>query len=233
MLSVIIPTFNEIKNGYIQKIFPLLKNTENIEVICVDSNSTDGTREFIQKHGFTLIYTETTSRAKRLNIGVQKASGSMLLLHHPRSILSVDIINELKLDQDLQWGVCTHRFDFSHPLLKFTSWWSNKIRGDMRHIFYLDHCFFIRAEIFEAIGLIPEVDIFEDTELSLMLRSYCPPIRLDGISLTSSVRFKSNGVWKQAWGNQVLKWKYYFKQDHKRMNKKYEEKTALNSKYQD
>ncbi len=167
MLSVIIPTFNEIKNGYIQTTFNLLKNLSGAEIICVDSGSTDGTKELIIKSGFKLISVDTTSRAKRLNTGIQHAKGDMLLLHHPRSLLSVDSFAELQNNQeDLYWGAFTHKFDLNHPLLKFTSWWSNKVRGDLRHIFYLDHCLFIRKEIFEQIGLIPEVDIFEDTDLS-------------------------------------------------------------------
>ena len=232
MLSVIIPTFNEIKNGYIQTTFNLLKNLSGAEIICVDSGSTDGTKELIIKSGFKLISVDTTSRAKRLNTGIQHAKGDMLLLHHPRSLLSVDSFAELQNNQeDLYWGAFTHKFDLNHPLLKFTSWWSNKVRGDLRHIFYLDHCLFIRKEIFEDMGLIPEVDIFEDTELSLMLKSYCVPLRLEGTSLTSATRFSTNGIWKQALLNQVLKWKYYFKFNHKEMNKSYEKNTKLNSDY--
>ena len=233
MLSVIIPTFNEINNGYIQNIFPLLKNTDDIEVICVDSNSIDGTKEMITQFGFKLISTDTTSRAKRLNLGIENATGELLLLHHPRSLLSVHALATLKNETDLYWGAFTHKFDLEHPLLKFTSWWSNRWRGDKRHIFYLDHCFYVKREIFDDIGLIPEVDIFEDTELSLMLKSYCMPLRLDDISLTSAIRFRGNGVWKQAIKNQKLKWQYYFKTDHKKMNKDYEKNIALNSDYDD
>jgi len=234
MLSVIIPTFNEIKNGYIQKTFPLLKNTNDIEVIIVDSKSTDGTTELAQKYNFKVIQVETTSRAKRLNLGIQSAKGQMVLLHHPRSLLSVDALNMLKVEQEeLYWGAFTHKFDFAHPLLKFTSWYSNKVRGDFRHIYYLDHCLFIKKEIFDEIGLIPELDIFEDTELCKLLNSYCEPIRLDPISITSAIRFKSKGVFKQALINQYLKLRYYFNFNHKKMNKLYERSLDLNSEYKE
>ncbi len=232
MLSVVIPTFNEISSGYIQKSFPLLSNTEGLEVICVDSNSTDGTIDLIKKHGFKLISVDTTSRAKRLNIGIQESTGDMILLHHPRSLLNVAAFHTLMTEDDLFWGAFTHKFDLDHPLLKFTSWWSNLWRGDRRGIFYLDHCIYVQREIFEEVGLMPEIDIFEDTELCKLLNTYCMPLRLDEISLTSAIRFKNNGIWKQALMNQILKWKYYFKADHKQMNQLYEKKTALNSKYQ-
>lgn len=232
MLTVIIPTFNEMKNGYIQNIFSLLKNTPNTEVIIVDSFSNDGTAELAQSFGFNLLSIDTTSRAKRLNRGIQEAKGEMLLLHHPRTLLSVDALYQLISEMDdLYWGAFTHKFDLHHPLLKFTSWYSNKIRGDFRHIFYLDHCIFIKKEILEHTGLIPEVDIFEDTELSKILNTYSDPIRLEPIAMTSAIRFKKNGIYKQAFMNQILKWKYYFKVNDKKMNQSYEKDLELNSKY--
>lgn len=233
MISVIIPTFNEVKNQYIQNIFPLLKNTNNIEVICVDSYSQDGTVELIKRHGFKLLSCDTTSRAYRLNLGIKNAKGEMILLHHPRSLLSVHALAVLKNEiNELYWGGFTHRFDKKHPCLSFTSFWSNRIRADYRGIFYLDHCLFVKKEIFDKVGLMPDIDIFEDTELSKKLLSYCPPIRLDDISLTSATRFLKNGILKQALLNQILKVKYFFNFDHQEMNKIYEKNTSLNANYQ-
>lgn len=234
MLSVIIPTFNEMQNGYLENILLLLKNTDNIEVIIVDSASSDGTVDLINKFNFKIIETKVNSRAKRLNLGIQASTGDMLLLHHPRSLLSVSAIHELIQDEEeLYWGGFTHKFDHSSLLLKFTSWYSNHIRADKRHIFYLDHCIFAKREFFDEMGKIPEVDIFEDTELSKIFRSYSDSIRLDGISTTSAIRFTKNGIMKQALKNQILKWKYYFNMDHKKMNKEYEENLDLNSSYKD
>jgi hypothetical protein len=91
------------------------------------------------------------------------------------------------------WGGFTHQFDndndgngntmgisnrpiiSTHWLLRFTSWYSNTIRSRPRsilfgygNILYLDHCiFFTRAALTRPI---PPVQIFEDTELSMILR---------------------------------------------------------------
>lgn len=232
MLSIIVPTFNEINNGYIQNIFPLLKNLPDTEVICVDSHSKDATQELIKHYGFKLILIDSNSRAARLNKGIESAQGSMILLHHPRSLLSVNGLYELIQQQDeLYWGAFTHKFDTDHKLLMFTSWYSNRVRGDLRKIFYLDHCIFGRTEIFQDIGPMPEIDIFEDTELCKMLNTVCDPIRLESYSTTSAIRFNKNGIWSQALNNQLLKWKYYFKTDHKKINQDYEKKVALNARY--
>jgi len=53
VLSIVIPTFNEMKFGFLPKIFKqLLKHPQanKIEIICVDSNSNDGTIDFINRY---------------------------------------------------------------------------------------------------------------------------------------------------------------------------------------
>lgn len=232
MLSIIIPTFNEMNNGYLNKIFPQLSQIDGIEVIIIDSMSSDGTYEYAKSFPFKTYQIETTSRAKRLNHGMQLASGEMFLLHHPRSLLEMKGVKYLRDHiEEYYWGGFTHKFDLNHPLLRFTSWYSNRIRADRRNIFYLDHCIFVRKFLIQEIGYLPEVDIFEDTELSKMLNKKCEGLRLESFALTSAIRFEKNGILKHALNNQILKWKYYLKVDHKKMNKAYENKVALNAEY--
>jgi len=233
MLSVIIPTLNEMKNGYLQKIFPLLRSFEDqIEVICIDSFSVDGTKELIREYGFKMIQTDTTSRARRLNIGTKVSKGSLILLHHPRSIVEQRGIQYLiDHEKELTWGGFTHKFDHDHLLLRFTSWYSNSIRFDRKGIIYLDHCFFAQKALLEQVEFLPEIDIFEDTELSNRLLSVDAPERLIFYALTSATRFLKRGIWKQAINNQKLKIQYFLNTDHKQMNKDYERDVDLNSKY--
>lgn len=232
-LSVIIPTFNEIKNGQIETIIQSLILHSEIEIIIVNKNSTDGTAELVQKYSqIKLISTELNSRAARLNIGINAATGSMILLHHPRSILEIAGISYLKENhENLFWGGFTHEFDNDSSFFKFTSWYSNKIRGKLSQVFYLDHCIFAKASLLKEIGPIPEVDIFEDTLLSYKLRKIYKPILLPFKSQTSAIRFNTNGIFKQVILNQILKIRFYLKANHRDMNKSYEKKTALNSKY--
>lgn len=234
MLTVIIPTFNEMNNNYLNKILPQLNQIYGIEVIAVDSFSTDGTYEYLKTFPITIYQIETNSRAARLNYGIEKSNGTMLLLHHPRSIVEMKGIKHLRdNEEDYYWGGFTHKFYLDHPMLRFTSWYSNYIRADKRSIFYLDHCIFVRKIIMDDVGEIPAIDIFEDTELSKKLRTVCEGYRLDHYSLTSAIRFEKNGIVTHALQNQALKWKYYFKADHKKMNKTYEDKVALNARYDD
>ena len=49
---------------------------------------------------------------------------------------------------------------------KFTSWWSNYIRGDIRKIYYLDHCIFFKKHILDEVNPC-HLEIFEDTAQSV------------------------------------------------------------------
>jgi hypothetical protein len=154
----------------------------------------------------------------------------MVLLHHPRSVVEPDGLRYLQKNTNtLIWGGFTHSFDMSHPLLKFTSWYSNRVRPKIGKILYLDHCIYATRVILEQTGMIKEVEIFEDTELSLGLAKYARPQILPFLSKTSAVRFQTNGIYRQAVLNQFLKLGYHLKAHHKTMNSLYEKNVVLNA----
>lgn len=227
-----IPTLNESKTGYLGKILSAYRNLADCEIICVDGGSQDNTLQVIANSGARAIETDIRSRAGRLNEGIKQARFDMVLLHHPRSLIQLDGLRALiKNADELTWGAFTHQFDSQHPLLTFTSWYSNFIRGDRRGVYYLDHCLFAQKHLLLDVGLLPEIDIFEDTELCLKLRQQAKGERLSYVSQTSAIRFQTHGVYKQAIKNQYLKWQYYFKRSDKKMNKSYESELQLNSQY--
>lgn len=232
MLSIIIPTLNESKTGYLRQILQSYKALKGVEIICVDGGSVDDTLTIIADAEVELVKTNIASRAGRLNVGIEQANESMILLHHPRSIIDIEGLLMLsKNAEQLAWGAFTHKFSIKHPLLKFTSWYSNYIRGDKRGIYYLDHCIFSQKQLLLDVGMLPDIDIFEDTELCLRLKSKEKGVRLPFISETSAIRFQVNGIFTQALTNQYMKWLYYFKQSDKKMNQHYERDIQLNTRY--
>lgn len=230
MLSIIIPTFNEVKNQYIQRSFPLLATLEDVEIIIADAGSSDETLNWAKKFDFQILHTQKNSRLARIQAGIKAAQGEMILMHHPRSIVSKEGYEALK-GTKASWGAFRHRFDHKNPLLRFTSWWSNYGRGK-RGIFYMDHCIFLRENLKHLILDLPDRDIFEDTEICKILLTKSWPKLLPFYATTSAIRFRQNGLIKQILLNQKMKWMYYLKKNHKDMNKNYEKNLDLNSKYE-
>lgn len=233
MISIIYPIYNELSLGILRKNldqFQYLK--ENFEIIFVDGGSKDGTRELILDRGYKVLTLSHSSRGDKLNFGFENSKGSLILFHHPRSILELKAYKEIEsLEGRCIWGGFKHKFDRDHPLLKFTSWYSNEIRFKKSSIIYLDHCFFVSRELMNRIGGFPKIDIFEDTRICELLKEIQPPKFIDVESVTSSIRFDKNGLSFQILMNQVLKIAYYSGASDKLMNQIYERGLNLNQTY--
>ena len=237
-LSIILPTFNECKTNILDEILNSFLDLEDFELIVVDSNSEDLTVSSIQSFSLfkkspeflKIISTSLTKRGEKLNLGLSASQGEIILLHHPRSYIPENGINSLyNLEANVRWGAFTHNFDKKHFLLKFTSWYSNNIRGKMKSIYYLDHCIFVRRDLLIDIG-IPEVEIFEDTILCLNLKKYAKPKLLNKNSITSSIRFDKNGYYFQSFLNQLMKIGFYLNIPLSKLNYFYEKSLELNAK---
>lgn len=236
MISVLLSAHNESSNPFFWKTLDMLKMLQNggarVEVLVGVAPGSDDTLRRLEQRNVKFISVKQPNRAARFNAAFDQIScgpSDWVVLNHPRSVLGPDAFTALDLlPSRYQWGAFTHQFDIDHPLLSFTSWWSNHVRGDIKQIFYLDHCLFVRRKVFEKVGGIPEVDIFEDTLFSQKLSQVCVPTRLPWKSTTSAIRFTSNGIWKQAILNQLLKVQFVMGADHAKMNKSYERGVNLN-----
>lgn len=238
-ISVVIPVYNEISNSqYFAKILQEIGNEPNFEILVIDGGSQDRTREFASK--FPTVTVEDigpSTRAARINRGIALATTSTIILHHPRAFVKANDIQTLAGHAPNFWGGFTHRFDIKNPILKFTSWYSNNIRGAgysplsfNRPILYLDHCIFAPRDYFISIGPLPDIAIFEDTVLSEKLHAkYGKGIILPSISQVSAIRFVKGGILKRGLLNQLAKIQWYLKINPEKINKSYQAKNPLNN----
>ncbi|MGB0453090.1 MAG: hypothetical protein ACPGJV_05185 [Bacteriovoracaceae bacterium] len=235
MISVILTGHKESKNSFFWENLEALKNLPYCQVIVVLEEHDPETFQKVKSYGTIELYSiQSNNRAKRINHGIDKAAHSKIIILHPRSFLSPKAYNAIEnLNQDIAWGAFTHRFDEEHPILKFTSFYSNQVRLKYGKIAYLDHCFFInRDHIPDELLKVPEADIFEDTLYSRQLSQVSVPKLFEFDSVTSSIRFKKNGILFQVLMNQCLKVGFHLGLSDQTMNKIYEKGLSLNSKYQ-
>ena len=219
--------YNEAKNPYFWQNIELLK-LEKQPFIVIDGGSNDGTQEQMKVSQIDFMVLPSSSRGERFNMALSLSFAEIVVFMHPRSLINPEHILELFSFHGPQlWGAFTHRFDDHHPLLSFTSWWSNCVRGDIKRIFYLDHILWAKRTAVEHFPISP---IFEDTLFSLQMNKCSPPIRLTTPTITSAQRFRKNGIWKQAFLNQKMKLDYLRGKAFDRMDQEYEKGLSLNRK---
>lgn len=243
MFSVVLPCFNESRHGYLPKILEnLSQQAGEKQLIAVVSPSTDDTLAIIQQFpAVEIVEAAATNRAQRLNAGIEASKGDFVLLHHPATLLpprnallqaeSVLADASSNCKAGVVWGGFTHSFDMDHWLLRFTSWYSTTQRSQRQRILYLDHCIFVRRQVLIDIGGVPDMDIFEDTALSLALVQWGKPVIAPGNVITSARRFRDRGIYRQALLNQLLKLMYHSRLDPKKLNWLYESKSQINVGY--
>ncbi len=231
-ISIVFSVFDELRQGLLKESLDKLSKLSDVEIIVVDGGSTDGTLDLLENYSIKLIRSMSTSRAERLNIGIAQASNDLIILHHPRSVIDTAGIEYLQNNyESITWGGFYHRFIEEHPLLRFTSWYSNEVRGKIRSIVYLDHCIFFKKSLLSHDPIVPEIFIFEDTALSEKLNQLYPAQILPYVSRTSAIRFHKNGLFRQSILNLVMKGCYLLKVSDQSMNRVYEKGLGLNTRY--
>ncbi len=77
-ISVVIPALNEEKN--IAKIIEYVKHSSIVdELIIVDNNSTDNTREIVRKHGIEPLVCEKRGKGYAMEYGLKQVKGDIVL----------------------------------------------------------------------------------------------------------------------------------------------------------
>jgi len=214
-ISIIIPTLNEAVNIK-RLLLHLLKNSspENIsEIIVVDCGSDDETQQMVldctrTDNTIKLLISER-GRAKQMNLGSQKATGSVLYFLHADSFPPENydqlILNEVKKGNLA--GCFKMKFDCNHWWLRLAGWltqfkWRACRGGDQSQ--------FITKELFNELGNFNEqFTIYEDNDLINKLYEINEFVVIKKWITTSARRYQTNGIWKlqyHFWAIYVKKW---------------------------
>jgi len=239
LISVIITTKNEEKN--IKNCLNSIKDQsypfENIEIIVVDNNSTDKTKEKVEefKRGFTLLNTKLFNqgpeRSAQRNYGVEKSSGEYFLYLDADMTLHKDVIKDC-VSKIGNWKLEIGNSDlvglYISEIVTGNSFWS-KVRRFERSFYdgtVIDCVRFIKKEAFQKVGGFNEsLTGPEDWDLDKKIRNAgraCPVAR----SNTGACPVASNS---SATGVDLIKTPIYHNEAEFNL-KKYLEKKSYYSK---
>ena len=94
-ISIIIPTYNE--SQYLPFLLSnLLITNKEIEIIIVDSNSEDKTRDIANIYGTKIFVSKKKNRGLQLNLGAKQAKGDWFIFIHADSRLSKHWLKKVK-----------------------------------------------------------------------------------------------------------------------------------------
>jgi rSAM/selenodomain-associated transferase 2 len=230
-LSIIIPTLNEAAN-----IGELLKRLEPMrargtEVVVVDADSTDATRDIATQLADRVITAER-GRATQMNAGAKEASGDALLFLHADSVLPAngdELITLGLSDPRFKWG----RFDVdiagAHRMLPVIAWFMNH-RSRLTGIATGDQGIFATRAAFDMAGGFPEQPLMEDVAICARLARVSRPIYVNARITTSGRRWEQHGVWRTIFLMWRLRLNYFMGADPARLHRIYYGAVLTNGK---
>lgn len=191
MLSVIVPVLNE------GKLLPAFLRSVRLwpadcELVFADGGSTDNTLQLLEGHN---VVEGACGRGAQCRLAMQSAHGEALAFVHADCHVSPGSMQAIirALDDGVQWGCLTMRFADVGPALAFGAWVSN-MRVKVTGIPFGDQAMFMRRDLYEQVGGMPDLPLMEDYELSRRLLKVVRPTQLRETVITSPRRFEEGGV---------------------------------------
>lgn len=170
-ISVIVPTFNEAEN--IARLVSFINDIgrkEVIEILVVDSASSDATCFLAEQAGSTVVHAFQKSRACQMNLGAQRAKGEILYFVHADVKLLPSFVDDIiaAVADGSESGCYRYVFDSKRFLLKinafFTRFDAIMCRGG-------DQTLYVLKSVFESVGGFDErYTIMEDYDFLIRLR---------------------------------------------------------------
>lgn len=201
--SVIIPTINEEENIETQIQYIKALNGD-VEIIVVDGGSSDNTVRLALRNRVRVLYSKP-GRGTQLRVGASEASNEILLFLHADSRLPVDAFQKIRqFFSDSSCLMATFRISFSptYLLLRVVSLFT---KFDTLITRFGDQCIVTRRWFYDHIGGFPEWRLLEDVYLLEKAREYTTIRSMPSMVVSSSRRFKRNGVFRQlVWNAWII-----------------------------
>lgn len=193
-LSVVIPALDE--EGIIGRTVRAVKERAAFEpeIVVADGGSSDATAEEARQAGAGLVLEAPRGRARQMNAGADAARGEILYFLHADT-LPPEGFDRLILDSvsgGRPAGSFRLSFRPSHPLLDAYAWFT---RFDVNAFRFGDQSLYVTKKLFARSGGFREDHmVMEDNEMVRRLKGMAPFALLDRAVITSSRKYRRNGV---------------------------------------
>ena len=198
-ISAIIPALNEAAE-LPETLRQLQKVSEVTEIIVSDGGSTDATEAIARQTGARFL-TGPRGRGGQLRRGAQLATGDVLLFLHADTWLPENAgaaIAATLANPTVVGGAFRKAFRNPHWLMA-----GSEVRCRLRmrclQFAYADQAIFVRREILERLGGVPDVPLMEEHLLCRALRRDGRLALADATVTTSARRFRERGVLRTYW----------------------------------
>jgi rSAM/selenodomain-associated transferase 2/rSAM/selenodomain-associated transferase 1 len=202
-ISVIIPSLNEAEN-----ITPMVSAAvagQPHEIIVVDATSTDATSQLAGQAGATVLHSDP-GRARQMNYGAARASGTVLLFLHADTLAPPDYtacVAELLAWPRVVAGAFKFKLrgDFAgKSIVERTT----NLRSRWLQLPYGDQGLFLRRALFEELGGYAALPILEDYDFVRRLRSCGRIVTAPLAASTSGRRWQRLGLVRTTVINQLV-----------------------------
>lgn len=193
-ISVVIPALNEAAElpATIERLRAIPQVSE---IIVADGGSQDGTQSLATQLGSKVVSTPQ-GRGTQMRLGAQQAIGDVVLLLHADTWLEAEagrvILDALNRSSAVGGG-CWKVFREPHWLMR-GSRWKCFIRFHLFRRVMGDQAMFVRRDVLEKIGGVPDVPLMEEFELCRLLRAQGKLALAATTVSTSARRFRKHGV---------------------------------------
>ncbi len=193
-ISVVIPTLNEAES-LPETVRRARANPEVCEIIVVDGGSWDDTKRVAEGLGCHVLQS-SPSRGGQMRFGAARARGDVVLLLHADTWLPPEAgraAMECLRDPSVAGG--GYWKTFRHPSWLMLGsrlrcglrlWFGRRIMGDQ--------AMFVRRDVLERIGGVPDMPLMEELELCRRLRKAGRLVLAHATVTTSARRFEKLGV---------------------------------------
>lgn len=194
-ISVVMPVLNEEKT--IRATLEALKPLKPRELIVVDGESMDGTREICEQLG-ARVFTSPRGRAKQMNAGAHHATGDVLVFLHADTRLPSSAFEDIRAsldDAEIVGGRFDVKLDGEGLMLEIVGHMIN-LRSRLTRVATGDQAIFVRRKVFEELRGFPDIPLMEDIAFSRALKRKGKVACLHSRVVTSARRWQLEGAWR-------------------------------------